>query len=412
MTARPGGKASAVESAGVKPTALEGPRSALRRIPEWVQVVACYLSLRAVSAVITVLVARGQPASLWTKQSPGYLEFAGIWDGTWYARIARYGYPAALPTDSAGNPVQSEWAFYPAYPFTVRTVMEVTGLDFRLVAPWLSLVAGTAATVLIYRLFRQHAGHGTALAAVAVVAAWPPSPVLQYAYSEAICLLGLAGALHGLSRRSYVQAMPFIALVGLARPIGLPLVATTGWILLMRYRDRRRRPVPAREVVGLLACGAVAVAASAVMPVAAAVAGDRWDAYSAVQDSWRTSRPVRPFVAWPVVFRWAFGDGVGMLLLAALAIAVLALSVSRPARNLGVAMHGWLVMYVLYLAVVVEPLPQVFRLTMMAFPLALLVARLCRSRWSLGLWLAVSLAAQWWWIATLWRFTPPTDFAP
>lgn len=416
--------------------------------PGWVHAVLVYLALRAVSTCLTVLVAETQVASLWTTDSPGYLDFVWIWDGRWYAAIAEDGYRTPLPTDASGAPVQSEWAFFPAFPFLARGVMEITGLEFRQVASWISLGAGTVAAVFAYRLFRLKVERTTALGGVAVLAAWPPSPVLQYAYSESVCLLGLAGALYFLAQRSYAYAIPCAALVGLSRPIGLALVGAVLWVLVARVWEGRRAvqsgespardvpigevpagnalarvpsswqlpkrewKLPRREVIGLTAVALTALAASLAMIVAAAVAGGRLDAYTAVQEAWRWQPSMEYFTPWLSFARLKAGPLLGPLLVAALVAALLAVFRSRRVRGLGPEMYGWTVMYVLYLAAVTDPLGQVFRLTLPMFPLFLAMAAALHERRLLRGWLMVSLGLQLWWIATLWRFTPPSDYAP
>lgn len=386
--------------------------------PGWAHAVLVYLALRAVTTCFTVLVADTQAASLWTTDSPEYLDFVWIWDGHWYARIAEDGYRAPLPTNSSGVPVQSEWAFFPAFPFLVRGVMEATGLEFRQVASWLSLAAGTVAAALAYRLFRLKAERATALGGVAVLAAWPPSPVLQYAYSESVCLLGLAGALYFVAQRHYAVAIPFAALVGLSRPIGLALVGAVVWVLLARTLDHRHFTrsalnLPRREVIGLMAVALTALVASLVMVAAAAMAGGgRLDAYTAVQQAWRWQPTMEYFTPWLSFARLRAGPLLGPLLVAALVAALLAVFRSRRVRDLGPEMYGWSVMYVLYLAAVTDPLGQVFRLTLPMFPLFLALAGALRGRRLLPGWLLVSLGLQFVWIATLWRFTPPSDYAP
>lgn len=382
------------------------------RVPGWLQALAVYLALRAVTAIFTLIIATTQVENLWTKASPGYFDFAGIWDGSWYQRVAENGYPTPLPTDYFGEPVQSEWAFFPVYPVTVRLVMVITGLEFRIAAPTVSLLLGCAAAVVCYRLFLLKASHGIALAGVAVIAAWPPSPVMQYAYTESTCVLALAGVLYHLVRREYYWAMPWAVMVGLSRPVGMALVAALAWILLVRWWRRREDPLPLRDIGAIVALGAVTVASSMVMLVAAAIAGDRLDAYTAVQQAWRAQEGMEYFTPWLFISRVIAGPVWGPIGLAVFVVALVGILVSRPARRLGPEMHGWCLAYVAYLAAVTDPFGQVFRLTVLLFPLALAFAEVLRRRFAVELWLVISLGLQLWWIATLWRFTPPADIAP
>lgn len=80
----------------------------------------------------------------------GYADIATAWDGEWYRTIATTGYPSSLPIGVDGHVVQNAWAFSPVYPLMVRGLTTLTGLDFSVVAPTLSLILGAAAMVVIH----------------------------------------------------------------------------------------------------------------------------------------------------------------------------------------------------------------------------------------------------------------------
>jgi hypothetical protein len=66
-------------------------------------------------------------------------------DSGWYERIATTGYPKIDKPEEighaeGGNYYQTEWAFFPVYPLTVKAVMWLTGLDFNHAAFPLSLL--------------------------------------------------------------------------------------------------------------------------------------------------------------------------------------------------------------------------------------------------------------------------------
>ena len=63
---------------------------------------------------------------------PNLGDMFGLWDGVWYERIVRDGYPVPLPVDADnGRVTYSAWAFYPLYPYLVKGVM-LTGMPFAL----------------------------------------------------------------------------------------------------------------------------------------------------------------------------------------------------------------------------------------------------------------------------------------
>lgn len=387
-------------------------RNRFSRLPGPAQAVLVYLALRLITTLFTLRVAGTQEANLWTGAAPGYFDFTSIWDGSWYREIALDGYPSTLPVDETGKPIQSAWAFFPAYPLAVRLGMLATGLPFRFVGPTVSLLLGTLAAFYCYRLFRLKASHPLALAAVAIIAAWPSSPVMQYAYTESTCVLALAGVLFHMTRRSYVWALPWGVFVGLSRPVGMALVAAIALVFWHRWRYRRLDPFPVRERYGLIGLAAVTVASSSVMLVAVAVVGNRADAYTAVQMAWRAQPTMEYFTPWLGIFRYLAGPVVGPIALAALVALLVGVFLSRPARRLGPEMYGWSLAYVLYLAAVTDPYGQVFRLTLLLFPLALALADALGRRALILGWLVLSLALQYQWIAILWRFSPPADVAP
>ena len=97
-------------------------RDRLLTWPTWAVLLGFYLLTRVLVAVAiqAAAVCCQNPAGVGTLD-PGYLDMVGIWDGTWYHRIAVSGYPLTLPYDPVTDKVTfSAWAFYPAVPFVVR----------------------------------------------------------------------------------------------------------------------------------------------------------------------------------------------------------------------------------------------------------------------------------------------------
>src|SRR6185312_12349727 len=109
-----------------------------------------------------------------------------------------------------------------------------TGLGWQVLAPLVATLAGFAAVLVIFKLFRRYAPQGTALWAVAFVAVFPVSPILQVPYAESLNLALLAGALLLLVQRKYLLAIPVVVLMCLSRPVGVPFAALAGLHLLWR----------------------------------------------------------------------------------------------------------------------------------------------------------------------------------
>jgi len=417
----------------------------MRRTPGWVVALGVWLAFRVFTGVVTAVVARTQTENLWTMSAPGYLAFVGIWDGRWYQEIAEDGYPRPLPVDDAGRPVQSAWAFFPAYPLLVRLVIRATGLEWLVAAPLTSLVLGCGVAVVAYRLFRLRASHRVAVGGVAVLAAFPSAPVLQYAYADVLSVLSLLGCLYLLGTRRYLWCLlPAVAL-GLSRPVGLPLVLVVLVHAIVRVRHRGIDPFGGRERIALATLTVVALISSLAFPFLVAQAIGRSDGYPAVQAAWRAGDGVRYFVPWWTMAEYLVGARNGIVVLALLALGTVAVLASRPVRALGTDVWTWTAAYALYLAAVVEPYTSLVRHLLLFAPLAVTVSAGLlgrhgigpqrgvgpqrragplrgvgpqrgvggrRGRLALAAWLTASLALHVLWIDALWHFEPPTDPPP
>src|SRR5690606_4348239 len=79
-------------------------------------------------------------------------------DAGWYRRIADHGYPAIAAGGDLGHwrgadIVQTEWAFFPLYPWLVRASMHASGLDVAQVYLLLGMVLSAVLALLAQRLF-------------------------------------------------------------------------------------------------------------------------------------------------------------------------------------------------------------------------------------------------------------------
>ena len=396
---------------------LRAGADALLARPAWAQALVVWAASRLLTTAITLGVAPWQAANLWTPAAPGYGAFtAGLWDATWYRSIAEHGYPLPLPRGADGGALQSEWAFYPAYPLLVRAVTAVTGGSWEVVAPTTSLVLGALAALVLHRLFRAVAAPGPALAGLALVLVFPAAALLQYAYTEALALLALSAALLALVRRRYAWCAAAVLLLGATRAVALPFAAVVLVHAVLRWRAARAPvlasdPLPLREraaLVGLL--GASVVAGVAWPLVVGLVSGDL-DAYTQVQGAWRSGTVV-PVLPWLTASRQLLGAVGGPVALVAAVAGLVWWCTGRRARALGPELVVWVLAQAAYLLLVVDPWTSTVRFWLLQAPLALLVATSVRSRSHLATWLVASALLQVVWVAWLWRFTPPSDFAP
>ena len=177
-----------------------------------------------------------------------YFPFTALWDGQWYQTIAQHGYPSELPVGVGGAVQQNPWAFYPLFPLMARAGMALTGLDFPVVGSTIALLCGAGAAVLMGLLLRERIGDPAAYLVVALWASFPASVTLQLAYTESLAMLLLVGYLYALAKERWLVATAVALLVGLSRPIAVPLGLVTLVVVVLRWRARRERPISPRDV--------------------------------------------------------------------------------------------------------------------------------------------------------------------
>jgi hypothetical protein len=394
-----------------------------QRVPWWGQALLVFFAARAVTTVLLLVAAAGQPANAWTGPSPGYADFASIWDGRWYNIVAESGYPSVLPRTESGYVGENAWAFMPVYPAVVRLLMLLTGLPWAPAAVFVSLACGFASAVVVAKLFRLVLAPATAMFAVVCYSVSPVSPVLQVAYAESMHLLLLSSALYLVLRRRYWLVLPVIAVASFTRPSGLAFALFLLLHVVHRWWTRRTDPFPANEAV---AASVTAVASGVLgfgwLLVAWAVTGSL-TAYTDTELAWRSAYighvPLVPFAGWFQGLDWWAVNGLGLpagFWWGACGVVVLvagfsAVLLSRPAKRLGVDLRLWVASYLLYLFAVFFPQSSTFRLLVPVFPLAGLVAQ-PRSTLYRGAVVALSIAGQVAWILVAWRvdgfdWTPP-----
>lgn len=390
------------------------------------RVVVTYLVLRAITWVMLVLASRDQVVMApWTGPTVEPLDLTVMWDGSWYRQIAEHGYPQELPVHSAnGRVVQNPWAFYPLFPLTARLVMQVTGLGFPIVASTLALLCGLGAAVLMARLVADRLGARVALGTVAVWAAFPAAVSLQLAYSESMAMLVLCALLWTVTRRQWVATGALAAVVGLTRPIAVPVVAVIAVALWCRWRRRGTEPVTRGEYLsGAFALGAAGVGALLWPAIAWWVTGSR-TAYTDTMASWRVDGHIVPFKPWLGMSQWVFRDFdgaavYGPVALAALVTTLVVLTCGPWADRLGPELRTWCLAYPAYLAVVLDPFTSIFRYALPLFPLVAVILgggwlhRPARWLWT-RTWVLVVLGVvgQVPWIWKLLVFVPPSDYPP
>ena len=333
------------------------------------------------------------------------------WDANWYAIIGTGGYPDTLPLTDDGQVAENAWAFMPVYPAIVRLLAPLVG-SWAATASIVSLLAGLAASIALFRLLGRRIGERAALWAVAFFACGPVAAMFHVGYAEALFLALLFAALDALARRAYWWLYALVPLMAFTRPGVLAFALALGLLLVWRLLRRSRDPLRRSEIVHTLIIGPLAAALGfAWQWIAAGVTGQP-GAYLATELAWRrnwipdAAGGFAPFEGWAQGMGFWFGYWripavIGWALFAVIiAATVWALLRARPVRALGAEARLFSASYLLYLLAVFFPQSSTLRLLLPLSPLWGSLAAYRLRAWR-PLMLMVCLAWQWWWIFTM-----------
>lgn len=329
------------------------------------------------------------------------------WDAQWYWVIADRGYPSELPVNDTGQVAENAWAFMPLFPVLARTLGAVLG-GYPAGAVVLALVAGYAASVVLFVLLRGRLGETASLWAVVLFANGPLAALFQMGYAESLLLVWLFLALWALQRRRFGWIYPLVVLMGFTRPGVLAFALLLGLYGIHRWMRRRVDPLPTSHIVHIIALGALATIVGFAWQVIAAVATGDPSAYLETELAWRRSWvgseeqfvPFAGFVQASSLWFgiWGLPPMLGPIALAVLVLGVAVLLVRAPqVRRLGPEIRLWGASYLVYLLAVFFPQSSVFRLLLPLTPVATAVAVPPSRWWRIGM-LVLCLGGQWLWI--------------
>jgi hypothetical protein len=188
------------------------------------------------------------------------LNIWGAADTGWYLSIVVDGYQHAPGADGQAN-----WAFFPAFPTLAAGLVQATGLTPLQAMLAISNVSFFVALILIHRLTRAEFGRRTADLGVMLLCVAPGSYIFSSAYTEALFLACVSGALLLLRGRRWLLVGLAASVAALTRNLGVGLLLPYGLTALERlisgYRtEATDRPGPGELLrIGL---GALAPLAS------------------------------------------------------------------------------------------------------------------------------------------------------
>lgn len=367
-----------------------------------------YLTARAVTTAMMIAAATSSTSLSRFGAEPGLADFIVGWDAQWYWLVAEEGYPSSLPLTESGEVAENAWAFMPVFAFAAKTVGFVFG-SWGMGAFLLSFVAGYFACLALHRLLRERIGARATMWSVVFFASGPVAAMFQVGYAETLFLLLLFLALDATVRRNYVWLYLLIPVMAFTRPGILAFALYLGLHGILRWWHRRDDPLALREIVHIVALGALATIAGFSWQVIAGIVTGDPGAYLATELAWRRNWLVGgvegfvPFEGWIQASQfwfaqWGLPGAWGPVALALLVVVAGAALLYLPqVRALGPDLRLWSASYLLYLLAVFFPQSSTFRLLLPLSPAwgALAVPR---SRvWRLGV-LAVCLLGQWLWI--------------
>ena len=167
------------------------------------------------------------------------LDVLTSWDGIWYLRIVRNGYPTSVRPNVTYFVPDARAAFFPTYPMLVRAVDRILPGGDTVAALVVNFVLGAVAIWLIGLLARELFDVHVAEKTMILVALFPGSFVLSFAYTEALLLTVGAACMWFLLKRNWWLAGLFAAIGTATRPNGIALIAACAVASIFAIKERR-----------------------------------------------------------------------------------------------------------------------------------------------------------------------------
>lgn len=167
------------------------------------------------------------------------LDVLTSWDGLWYLRVIRDGYPTSVPPEVTYEVDEARAAFFPAYPTLVRALDPLIPGGSTLAALFVNFLLGALAVYVIGLLAREVFGTEVAERTMVLACIFPGAFVLSFAYTEALLLVVAAACLLCLLRHQWWAAGLLAAIGTATRPNGIALVLACAVAAFIAIKDRR-----------------------------------------------------------------------------------------------------------------------------------------------------------------------------
>ncbi|THD59358.1 MAG: hypothetical protein E7813_24890 [Bradyrhizobium sp.] len=300
----------------------------------------------------------------------GWFDSLLRWDAGWYLSIAERGYT-----------VPEAFAFYPLYPLIIKA-LALFGVEIHFAVLIVANLAAILAALLLFQLADEQFDEQTGYLAVGFLGFFPTSVFLSAGYTESMTLCFALGCILLLRRQRLVAAALCAGLAFATRSTGIVLFPIVLWQVWNTHKGNIGELLRYGLICGLLAASGVVLFASYLWitvgdPLRFVSAQQYWQGeISFVNRVWLalTLQPLREI---PSEGAWFF-IAVGATLIVF-------------CRRVGLmqSMFGLGVLLLPYLTVVGGParFGSMPRFVLLAFPLYIIMATLCRHR----LWLSIPL---------------------
>ncbi|MFA5802875.1 MAG: mannosyltransferase family protein [Thermoleophilia bacterium] len=154
--------------------------------------------------------------------APWLLSIWYQWDANWYMSIITHGYPWIVDE-------QSNVAFFPLYPLTVRVIGMLFGERFLLAGLILSSAFLFGGMVYLYRLVKIDYGDEIARRSIWLMAIFPTSIFFTTLYTESLFMMTSVASFYYARRGRWAMAGLWGLLASMTRVTGLMLVIPLAW---------------------------------------------------------------------------------------------------------------------------------------------------------------------------------------